>query len=121
MNQQPPSTVVAPVDRRRFLVGAAATTGILLGGRSLLAAGRAAASGDLTNVRFQLDWITNAQFAGWYLADDAGDFAEEGLELTLLPGADVASHEAVLAGGGADFGTSSYLSRLVDAVNADAD
>jgi ABC-type nitrate/sulfonate/bicarbonate transport system substrate-binding protein len=121
MNEHDSSTSIVPVERRRVLVGAAAAAGLLLGGRPLLAARHVAASGDLTNVRFQLDWITNAQFAGWYLADDAGDFADEGLELSLLPGADVASHEAVLAGGGADFAMSSYLSRLVDAVNAGAE
>ena len=77
--------------------------------------------GGTTVVRYQLDWIKNSQFAGFYFADSQGWYAEEGLEVDLLPGADVASHEAVVAGGGAEMGTSSFLSRIVDAVNAGSD
>ena len=114
----------SPLTRRRFL-GATALGGLAVAvpwsGLADRAAAARPASNDLKTLKFQLDWITNAQYSGWYMGDDAGDFAAEGLELSLLPGADVASHEAVLAGGGADFAISSYLSRLVDAVNADAE
>lgn len=77
--------------------------------------------GGTTSIRYQLDWIKNSQFAGLYIADSEGWYADEGLEVDLLPGADVASHEAVVAGGGAEIGTSSFLSRIVDAVNAGSD
>jgi ABC-type nitrate/sulfonate/bicarbonate transport system substrate-binding protein len=77
--------------------------------------------GGTTSIRYQLDWIKNSQFAGFYIADSEGFYADEGLEVELLPGADVASHEAVVAGGGAEIGTSSFLSRIVDAVNAGPD
>jgi ABC-type nitrate/sulfonate/bicarbonate transport system substrate-binding protein len=74
-----------------------------------------------TSIRYQLDWLKNSEFAGFYIADTEGWYADEGLKVQFLPGADVASHEAVVAGGGAEMGNSSFLSRAVDAVNAGSD
>ena len=83
--------------------------------------GAVGGGGGTTSIRYQLDWLKNSEFAGFYLADDKGWYADEGLEVQFLPGADVASHEAVVAGGGAELGNSSFLSRTVDAVNAGSD
>src|ERR671916_519407 len=49
--------------------------------------------GDLTEVRLQLQWEPQAQFAGYFAADREGYYAEEGLEVEFLRGgADVQPH-----------------------------
>jgi ABC-type nitrate/sulfonate/bicarbonate transport system substrate-binding protein len=113
------------LDRREFLKASLVLGGALAVPGGLLAAcgggGERGGGGGLTRIRYQLDWIKNSQFSGFYVADSEGYYAEEGLQVDLLPGADVASHEAVVAGGGAEIGTSSFLSRTVDAINAGSD
>ncbi|MFL5798846.1 MAG: ABC transporter substrate-binding protein [Actinomycetota bacterium] len=117
--------VTGSLSRRDFLKTSLIAGGALAGSWVLAACGNGSGGGSggggLTSIRYQLDWIKNSQFAGFYIADDAGYYKDEGLKVTLLPGADVASHEAVVAGGGAEIGTSSFLSRIVDAVNAGSD
>lgn len=63
-----------------------------------LAAGAAAAE----EVKLQLKWVTQAQFAGYYVAKDKGFYKEEGLDVTILPGGPDIAPSQVLAGGGAD-------------------
>lgn len=46
----------------------------------------AAGDGDLRALRVQLKWYHQAQFAGFYAADDQGYFAERGLDVSLTPG-----------------------------------
>ena len=53
-------------------------------------------------VTLQLKWVTQAQFAGYYVAADKGFYAEEGLDVTILPGGPDIAPEQVIAGGGAD-------------------
>jgi NitT/TauT family transport system substrate-binding protein len=50
----------------------------------------------------QLKWVTQAQFAGYYVAKDKGFYAEENLDVTILPGGPDISPMQVIAGGGAD-------------------
>ena len=50
----------------------------------------------------QLKWVTQAQFAGYYVAKDKGFYKEEGLDVTIKPGGPDIAPEQVLAGGGAD-------------------
>ncbi|HLE59809.1 MAG TPA: ABC transporter substrate-binding protein [Candidatus Limnocylindria bacterium] len=40
----------------------------------------------LTSVRLQLQWFPQAQFAGYYAAVELGYFAEEGLDVEIIPG-----------------------------------
>jgi len=54
------------------------------------------------SVRLQLKWVTQAQFAGYYVAEAKGFFAEENLAVTILPGGPDIAPEQVIAGGGAD-------------------
>jgi NitT/TauT family transport system substrate-binding protein len=55
-------------------------------------------------VTLQLKWVTQAQFAGYYAAQEQGYYADEGLELTIRPGGpDIVPEQAVL-GGQADIG-----------------
>ena len=67
---------------------------------ALLALAAGGASAD--EVRLQLQWVTQAQFAGYYVALDQGFYEAEGLEVTILPGGPDIAPPQVLAGGGAD-------------------
>ena len=53
-------------------------------------------------ITLQLQWVTQAQFAGYYVALDKGYYNDENLNITIKPGAPDISPPQVLAGGGAD-------------------
>lgn len=53
-------------------------------------------------VTLQLKWVTQAQFAGYYVALDQGFYEEENLDVTILPGGPDIAPPQVIAGGGAD-------------------
>ncbi|MCO5163101.1 MAG: ABC transporter substrate-binding protein [Mesorhizobium sp.] len=71
---------------------------MLAGGVSLAAVQAFAADA----VTLQLKWVTQAQFAGYYVAKDKGFYEEEGLDVTIKPGGPDIAPEQVIAGGGAD-------------------
>jgi len=50
----------------------------------------------------QLKWVTQAQFAGYLVAESKGFYDEEDLDITILPGGPNIAPEQVIAGGGAD-------------------
>jgi len=50
----------------------------------------------------QLQWVTQAQFAGYYVALDKGYYKDENLDVTIKPGGPDIAPPQVLAGGGAD-------------------
>ena len=54
------------------------------------------------SVKLQLQWVTQAQFAGYYVALEKGYYEEEGIDVTILPGGPDIAPPQVLAGGGAD-------------------
>ena len=54
------------------------------------------------DVTLQLKWVTQAQFAGYYVAQDQGFYAEEDLNVTIKPGGPDIAPAQVIAGGGAD-------------------
>ena len=54
------------------------------------------------DVTLQLKWVTQAQFAGYYVALENGFYEEEDLNVTILPGGPDIAPTQVLAGGGAD-------------------
>ncbi|MDF1792860.1 MAG: ABC transporter substrate-binding protein, partial [Thalassobaculaceae bacterium] len=64
-----------------------------------LAASQAMAADEVT---LQLKWVTQAQFAGYYVAKDKGFYDEENLDVTIKPGGPDIAPPQVLAGGGAD-------------------
>lgn len=72
------------------------TTGWALAGA--LVAGGAWAD----DVTLQLKWVTQAQFAGYYVALENGYYADEGLNVTIRPGGPDIAPPQVIAGGGAD-------------------
>ncbi|MBN9307809.1 ABC transporter substrate-binding protein, partial [Devosia sp.] len=53
-------------------------------------------------VTLQLKWVTQAQFAGYYVAKDKGFYSDEGIDITIKPGGPDVAPEQVIAGGGAD-------------------
>jgi NitT/TauT family transport system substrate-binding protein len=53
-------------------------------------------------VTLQLKWVTQAQFAGYYVAKDKGFYTDENLDVTIKPGGPDSAPEQVIAGGGAD-------------------
>lgn len=65
----------------------------------VLMAGTAQAADDVT---LQLKWVTQAQFAGYYVAQAKGFYTEENLNVTIKPGGPDIAPGQVIAGGGAD-------------------
>ncbi len=53
-------------------------------------------------VTLQLKWVTQAQFAGYYVAKAKGFYDKAGLDVTINPGGPDIAPEQVIAGGGAD-------------------
>ena len=53
-------------------------------------------------ITLQLKWVTQAQFAGYYVAQEKGLYEEAGLDVTINPGGPDISPPQVIAGGGAD-------------------
>jgi NitT/TauT family transport system substrate-binding protein len=64
-----------------------------------LLSGAAFAADDVT---LQLKWVTQAQFAGYYVAKEKGYYDEENLNVTIKAGGPDIAPEQVIAGGGAD-------------------
>lgn len=75
----------------KHLMAGAAALG-LLGGPALAA----------DEVTLQLKWVTQAQFAGYYVALEKGFYDEENLDVTIKPGGPDIAPTQVIAGGGAD-------------------
>ncbi len=70
---------------------------------SALAIGFAATSAMAADkVTLQLKWVTQAQFAGYYVAKDKGFYSDAGLDVTINPGGPDVAPPQVIAGGGAD-------------------
>lgn len=70
-----------------------------LAGAMSLAAFQAMAADKVT---LQLKWVTQAQFAGYYVAKDKGFYEEENLDVEIKPGGPDIAPPQVIAGGGAD-------------------
>ena len=68
----------------------------------LLTVGLAFAAQAAEKVTIQLKWVTQAQFAGYYVAQDKGYYQAEGLDVTIKPGGPDIATPQVIAGGGAD-------------------
>ncbi len=70
-----------------------------LAGAMAIGASIAQAADDVT---LQLKWVTQAQFAGYYVALDQGFYSDEDLNVTIKPGGPDVAPAQVIAGGGAD-------------------
>jgi NitT/TauT family transport system substrate-binding protein len=91
---------------RRYWVGALAA--LVVAGGVLAAVGTAApdkhGSQKLTKVTFQLKWVTQAQFAGYYAAQAKGYYKKQGLDVKIRVGGPDIIPEQAVAGGQADIG-----------------
>ncbi|TQO20125.1 NitT/TauT family transport system substrate-binding protein [Rhodoglobus vestalii] len=95
-------------NRRALAAGAfAVTAAFLLGACSTGdGGGNGAGNGDgegLTEVKLQLQWLPQGQFAGYFAAADQGYFEDEGLDVEIIPsGGDIVPQDA-LANGDVDY------------------
>ena len=74
--------------------------------------GGSSASAALTPVKFQLKWVAQTQFAGYYAAIDQGYYKDVGLDVSLLLGGPNINEVQIVATGGADMGTTWLPSML---------
>lgn len=95
---------------RRMLLGAgaiAATAALALTGCSGgTAPAETSAEGELIPVTLQLQWVAQAQFAGYYAALAEGYYEDEGLDVTIQEAGTDTVPIDVLAAGDADFAIS---------------
>jgi NitT/TauT family transport system substrate-binding protein len=86
------------------LVAAACSSSATPAASSAAAGGASAAA--LIPVKLQLQWVPQAQFAGYYAAVDQGYYKDAGLDVTILAGGPDVNNLQVVASGGADLGVS---------------
>jgi NitT/TauT family transport system substrate-binding protein len=67
------------------------------------AASPTAPAGEVKKVKLQLQWFTQAQFAGYFAAVDQGFYTEQGLDVQILEGGVDIVPQTVLAQGQADY------------------
>ena len=101
------------LDRRRFLRRSfqVAAAGAFVGVAGCSSTSSKSASGPSTtaapkNVKVQLPWLENVQFAGTYLGLKNGYFSSDGLAVSLTPGGPNITVEPVVEQGGALIGLS---------------
>jgi NitT/TauT family transport system substrate-binding protein len=90
------STMTPPLHRRNLLAAAAAAT----------VAAPAVRAQTPVRATLRLKWLTQAQFAGFYLALERGYYREAGIDLTINPGGPNILTENLVASGGDTFGLS---------------
>lgn len=90
------------------------------GSTGTTAAGGGAPPGPTGTVRTQLAWVKNVEFAGMWVAEDQGFFADQGVEVEWFAGGPNApTAESVVAGGTADVGMTTFFEQLIDGIIAD--
>jgi NitT/TauT family transport system substrate-binding protein len=70
-----------------------------------------------TPITLQLQWVTQAQFAGYYVALDKGWYKDEGIDLTIIPGGPDQIPVDLITSGTRDFATT-LLADLAVAVQS---
>lgn len=71
-----------------------------------------APAADPITVKLQLKWVPQAQFAGYFVAQEKGYYAEEGLKVEILSGGPDIVPEQQVANGAADIGVDWVASLL---------
>jgi NitT/TauT family transport system substrate-binding protein len=74
----------------------------MIGAVALAALAASATSASAEKVTLQLKWVAQAQFAGYFVAQEKGYYKAAGLDVTIKPGGPDIAPEQVIAGGGAD-------------------
>ena len=88
--------------------------GVLVAAVVAAMASTASAKPSLTNISIQLQWVPQAQFAGYYAAQDLGYYKAAGLNVKLLNGGPQIVPGQVVASGRAQFGVN-WLTALLAA------
>jgi NitT/TauT family transport system substrate-binding protein len=88
---------------------------LVLAGRLPLAMAQRAAKPP-EKISLALQWLTQCQFAGYYVALEKGYYREEGIDLNILPGAADSNPIQLVTMGTAQFGTR-WFADLVTAVD----
>jgi NitT/TauT family transport system substrate-binding protein len=110
--------------RRATAAGALALSAALVlaacsGGGSSAPSDDASGEGELTPVKLHLQWLPQAQFAGYFAAVDQGFFEEEGLEVEIIPsGGDIVPQDA-LANGDVDYAIA-WVPKVLGSIEAGA-
>lgn len=73
----------------------------------------APAAGDKPKVKVVLQWVVQSQFAGYFAAKDKGFYAEEGLDVEIVPGGPDIAPAQVVASSGAEFGVGWLPGRIL--------
>jgi NitT/TauT family transport system substrate-binding protein len=74
---------------------------------------------ELTEVKLQLQWLPQGQFAGYFAALDQGYFEEEGLDVEIIPsGGDIVPQDA-LANGDVDYAIA-WVPKVLGSIEAGA-
>lgn len=80
----------------------------------------APSAGELTTVRLQLQWVPQAQFAGYFAALEEGYYEDEGLDVQIVDGGpDVIPQVAGSAADGPEF-TISWVPKVLEARESEA-
>ena len=75
---------------------------------------------ELTTVRLQLQWFPQAQFAGYYAAQELGYYEAEGLDVQIIPGsAEIAPQVVGSAADGPEF-TLAWVPKVLQARESEA-
>ncbi|MBZ5740054.1 ABC transporter substrate-binding protein [Nocardioides mangrovi] len=84
---------------------------------STSSSGGAAAGGDYGDIKVQLSWIKNSEFAGEFIADSKGYYEDAGFSSVNLLAGPVAQEE-IVATGKAEFGLSNAVSTAAAVANS---
>ncbi|WP_245412364.1 ABC transporter substrate-binding protein [Notoacmeibacter ruber] len=68
----------------------------------MIAGASSALAQDMDTLTLQLKWVTQGQFAGYYVAKDKGFYEDVNLDVEIKPGGPDIAPPQVIAGGGAD-------------------
>jgi ABC-type nitrate/sulfonate/bicarbonate transport system substrate-binding protein len=135
MADSSPRIVLPSTTRRGFLRGSVLLGGAaLIGGPALLSAcgsdstssassgGTATGSASSTKVSNVLSWVKNVEWAGLWVADDSGFYADEGLTADFIGGGPNAPENVqVIESGQAQLGMASDTLKIIDAAAGGAD
>src|SRR5579884_3101217 len=101
--------------RKRWMAAAAVVAALIAAVAAVVTTtSTASASTKLTKISIQLQWVPQAQFAGYYAAQDLGYYKAAGLDVKLLNGGPQIVPGQVVASGRAQFGVN-WLSALLAA------
>ncbi|MEZ4670920.1 MAG: ABC transporter substrate-binding protein [Anaerolineae bacterium] len=78
----------------------------------LLVVAPMASAQDMTKVTVVLQWVAQAQFAGYYAAQSLGYYSDAGLDVTIVPGGPDISADQIVAAGEAEFGVRPFVTTL---------